>query len=184
MIRPDIIANRKAKKYSPRVLMARALWGGLRLPLFAWTPRPLWGWRRTVLRAFGARVGRDVHVYPSARIFAPWDLELGDACAIGDRAVIYNLGRISIGAAATISQQAHLCAGTHDFRDPAMPLLKPPIDIGAGAWICADAFIGPGVKVGGMAIIGARAVVVRDVGADTIVVGNPARVVGRREVRS
>jgi putative colanic acid biosynthesis acetyltransferase WcaF len=108
-----------------------------------------------------------------------------DNAAVGDRVIIYNLGIISIGRDATISQHAHLCAGTHDFRRADMPLVKSPISIGAGAWICADAFVGPGVTVGPMAVVGARAVVVRDVADHVVVVGNPAHVVGeRRTVRS
>ena len=137
-----------------------------------------------MLRMFGARVGAEVHVYPSVRIAMPWNLELGDWAAIGDEALIYNLGRVRIGAHATVSYRAHLCAGTHDFNDPALPLLKPPIDIKAGAWIGTDAFIGPGVTVGAGALIGARAVVVANVAERNIVAGNPARVIGVRRVGS
>ena len=134
-----------------------------------------------MLRLFGAQVGADVHVYPTVRITIPWNLTLQDGCAVGDHAVIYALGSINIGARATISQYAHLCAGSHDWRDPAMPLLKPTIEIGADAWICADAFIGPSVKIGDGAIVGARAVVMKDVAPKTIVAGNPARKIGERD---
>jgi putative colanic acid biosynthesis acetyltransferase WcaF len=176
----DIAANRKARKWSPTELIGRALWEILRGPLFAWTPRPLWAWRRGVLRIFGARIGRNVHVHPSVRIAVPWNLHMDDNAALGDRVIVYSLGLISIGANATVSQHAHLCAGTHDHCRADMQLLKPPISIGAGAWICTDAFVGPGVSVGEMAIVGARAVVVKDVAAHMIVVGNPARVAGKR----
>jgi putative colanic acid biosynthesis acetyltransferase WcaF len=126
-----------------------------------------------VLRLFGARVGAQAHVYASARIAMPWNLELGDFSAVGEHALIYNLGSVRIGAHATVSYRAHLCAGTHDFRDPKLPLLRPPIDIRPGVWIGTEAFIGPGVTVGDGALVGARAVVV----------GNPARVVGTRVMR-
>lgn len=111
------------------------------------------------------------------RITIPWNLDLGAQCAVGDRAILYALGPITIGARTAVSQGAHLCAGTHDLRDPTRPLLKPPIRIGDEAWICADAFIGPGVTVGRRAVVGARAVVVRDVEDETTVAGNPARVI-------
>ncbi|MFC3205340.1 colanic acid biosynthesis acetyltransferase WcaF [Aquamicrobium soli] len=144
-------------------------------PLFAFSPRPLWGWRRFLLRLFGAKVGRDVHVYPSTRITIPWNLSVGRQSAIGDRAIIYALGPIALGDRVTISQGAHLCAGTHDYCDPTMPLIKSPIIIESDAWICADAFVGPGVRVGAHAIVGARCVVMRDVKANAITIGNPAR---------
>jgi putative colanic acid biosynthesis acetyltransferase WcaF len=150
------------------------------MPLFRFSPRPLFGWRRVLLRWFGARIGRDAHVYPSARIYLPWNLTLGDQASIGEWALIYNLGPVSIGERATISHRAHLCAGTHDYRDPTLPLLRLPIEIGAQAWICADAFVGPGRRVGEGAIVGAAAVVVQDVAPWQIVAGNPARVIKAR----
>lgn len=151
-------------------------------PLFRYSPRPLFGWRRFLLRLFGARVGRQAHVYPSARVYLPWNLTLGAEASIGEWALVYNLGPVEIGAQATVSHRAHLCAGTHDYRDPALPLLRLPIVIGSQAWICADAFIGPNVRVGEGAIIGAAAVVVRDVPPWRIVAGNPARVIKTREL--
>ncbi|PTM41739.1 DapH/DapD/GlmU-related protein [Bosea sp. 124] len=176
----DIDANRRAIKWSRKQLLARALWELLRGPLFAWTPRPLWGWRRYVLRRFGARIGQRVHIHPDVRIAIPWTLDIGDDSAVGERAILYALGPITIGKRATISQNAHLCAGSHDFRNQSMTLLKPPIRIGDEAWICADAFIGPGVTIGDRAVAGARAVVMRDVAPGAIVIGNPARVTGSR----
>ena len=110
----------------------------------------------------------------------PWQLEVGDWSAIGEYVVVYSLGRISIGAQVTVSQRAHLCAGTHDFRRADMPLLRPPIRIEDRAWICADAFVGPDVVVGEGAVVGARGVVVRSVPPWTVVAGNPARPVGSR----
>lgn len=175
----DSSANRAARKYSSWEQLRRVLWGAGRW-LMRLSPRPCFGWRRLVLRTFGARIGAQVHVYPSAHIYMPWNIEIGEWAAIGDDALIYNLGRVRIGAHATISYRAHLCAGTHDFMVPDLPLLKPPIEIKAGAWIGTDAFIGPGVTIGEGAIVGARAVVVRNVQSGEIVAGNPARVVGVR----
>jgi putative colanic acid biosynthesis acetyltransferase WcaF len=175
----DIGANRYKRKWSRSELCGRALWA-LAQPLFQFSPRPCWAWRRWLLRRFGARIGRNVHIHPSVRIFIPWNLEAGDWSAIGFDALIYNLGVVRIGERVTVSQRAHLCAGTHDFRDPTMPLKKVPITIGNDAWICADAFVGPDVTVGEGAVVGARTVVVKDVSPWTIVAGNPAREIGRR----
>jgi putative colanic acid biosynthesis acetyltransferase WcaF len=169
----DIATNRGTRKWTRRELAGRLLWD-LMHPLFACSPRPLWGWRSALLRLFGASVGRDVHIFPTARITIPWNLSIGDEASIGDRAIVYALGPIDIGRQTTVSQGAHLCAGTHDYRDPTMPLIKAEIRIGAGAWICADAFIGPNVTVGDRAVAGARAVVMKDITADTVVAGNPA----------
>lgn len=172
-------ANREARKYSPREMGRRVLWM-LAQPLFRFSPRPCFGWRRFLLRIFGARVGSRVNIYGSATIYYPWNLEIGDLSSIGEHALIYNLGRIRIGSQVTISQRAHLCAGTHDFEQPDFPLLKPPIEVGDQAWICADAFVGPGVRVGAGAVVGARAVVVKEVPEWTVVAGNPARTIRRR----
>lgn len=177
---PDIVSNRQARKWSRREMLARALWEVLSVPLFSWTPRIFWAWRRGVLRLFGASIGPGVHIHPSVRITIPWNLTIGANVGIGDGAILYALGPISIGDNSTVSQYAHLCAGTHDFRGPDMSLLKPRIEIGEGAWICADAFIGPGVRVGAMSVVSARGVVMRDVQGAAIVRGNPAEVVGTR----
>lgn len=136
-----------------------------------------------LLRAFGASVGHGVHVDPTARIVIPWNLSIADHASIGDRALIYNLGVVRIGSRATISHQAHLCAGSHDYRDPALPLLRLPIDIGADAWVCAQAFVGPGLVVGEGAIVAAGAVVTRSIEAWVISGGNPARPIGQRVMR-
>jgi putative colanic acid biosynthesis acetyltransferase WcaF len=178
----EIGTNRAARKYTFGEIASRILWEGGQIA-FRFSPRPCFGWRRFVLRCFGARVGHEVHIYNSARIYFPWNLAIGDWSAIGEGAFIYNLGPVTIGKQVTISQRAHLCAGTHDYTDPTMPLLKPPIEIGDQAWVCADAFVGPGVKVGQGAVVGARAVVVKSVETWTIVAGNPAREIKRRQFK-
>ena len=135
-----------------------------------------------MLRLFGAKIGRHVHIYPSVKFAVPWKLTVKDEVAIGNGVIIYNFGPIAIGFRATVSQFALLCAGTHDYNRADMPLVKPPIFIGEGAWICADAFVGPGVTVGDFAIVGARAVVVKPVAPFDVVVGNPARIIGKRSM--
>jgi putative colanic acid biosynthesis acetyltransferase WcaF len=176
----DVEQNRQARKYSSGEMIRRVLWT-LVQPLLRFSPRICFGWRRFLLRCFGAKIGRRVHVYSSATIYFPWNLEAGDDSAIGEGALIYNLGRVTLGERVTISHRAHLCAGTHDHTKPDFPLLRPPITIGSEAWICADAFVGPGVTVGEGAIVGARAVAMKDVKPRVIVIGNPARESKARE---
>lgn len=181
--RLDLASNRSARKYAPGEMVRRMLWMVGRL-LFRYSPRPCFGWRRFVLRCFGAEIGEQVHIYNTAAIYHPWNLTVGAWSAVGEDALIYNLGPVTIGAQATISQRAHLCAGTHDHTDPAMPLLKPPITVEDQAWICADAFIGPDVTVGEGAVVGARAVAVDDVAPWVVVAGNPARMIRPRHLKS
>ena len=178
----DIAANRRATKYVRSELIRRVLWG-MATPLFRLSPRICFGWRRFLLRLFGAKVGRQTNIYNSAIIYMPWNLTIGEQSSIGEWALIYNLGPITIGSQTTISQRVHLCAGTHDYTDPTLPLLKPPIVIDDQAWICADAFVGPDVTVGKGAIAGARAVVTRDVESWTIVAGNPAIFIKNRKMK-
>jgi len=175
----DIAANRQAQKYGRRELTGRILWN-LAQPLFRFSPRSLFAWRRWLLRRFGAIIGREVRIDNTVHIQFPWLLEVGDFAAIGEGARIYNLGAVAVGARVTISQFAHLCAGTHDYTKPAMPLRRLPIVVGDDAWICADAFIGPNVSVGTGAVVGARAAVFDDVKAWTVVGGNPARFIQER----
>jgi putative colanic acid biosynthesis acetyltransferase WcaF len=178
----DIAANRGARKYSWSELCLRVLWGMAQIG-FRFSPRPCFAWRCFLLRCFGARIGKAVHLYNSARICFPWNLRIGDWSAVGEEVLIYNLGTVTIGERATISHGAHLCAGTHDYTRLDLPLLKPPIAIQDQAWVCADAFVGPGVTVGQGAVVGARAVVIRDVSPWTVVAGNPAKVVKQRELK-
>jgi putative colanic acid biosynthesis acetyltransferase WcaF len=178
----DVSANRAAAKYTTSEQARRVLWGCGRL-LFRAAPRPCYGFRRWLLRQFGANVGVNVHISPTAVVYFPWMLAVADHAAVGDGALLYNLGPMIIGPRATISQRAHLCGGSHDHADPAMPLLRLPITVEADAWICADAFVGPGVTVGQGAVVGARAAVFRNVEPWTIVGGNPAKVIGQRKLR-
>lgn len=178
----DVAANRRAGKYCRSEQVRRVLWA-LVMPLFRFSPRICFGWRRFLLSLFGAKVGAQTHIYNSAIIYMPWNLNIGEQSSIGEWALIYNLGPITIGNRTTISQRVHLCAGTHDYTDPALPLIKPPIEIKDQAWICADAFVGPNVTVGEGAIVGARAVVSKDVEPWAIVAGNPAKFIRRRELK-
>jgi putative colanic acid biosynthesis acetyltransferase WcaF len=175
-----VIQNRATRRWTRRELIGRILWGMFR-PLFRFSPQIFWGWRVALLRLFGAKIGRRVQIYPTVDIIIPWNIVAGDESAIGNHVILYALGPISLGKRVTVSQGAHLCAGTHDWRRADRPLLKPPIVIDDDSWICADAFIGPAVKIGAGAIVGARAVVMKDVAPGDIMVGNPARRIQRNE---
>ncbi len=178
----DIQSSRAARPYSRNEYFGRILWM-LVWPLFRCSPRPLFGWRRFVLRCFGAQVGRNVHIYPSVRIEIPWNLSIGDESSLGENVLVYSLGPVTIAARTTVSHNAHLCAGSHDYRDPGLTLLRLPITIGADAWICAQSFIGPGVVIGDGAVVGACAVVMQAVEPWAVVAGNPAEFVKNRVLK-
>jgi putative colanic acid biosynthesis acetyltransferase WcaF len=170
--------------FTRRSRLARALFASCWLLLAAWTPPPLRGWRRLILRAFGARLGRGANIYGSARIWHPRHLTMGDHATLGPRVNCYCQAPITIGDHAVVSQDATLCAGTHDYEDPAFQLCTRPIVLGAHCWIAAEAFVGPGVQVGAYAVLGARGVAMRDLEAHVVHTGNPAVAIKRRRLAS
>jgi putative colanic acid biosynthesis acetyltransferase WcaF len=153
----------------------RALWGLVRPLLFRPSPKVMHGWRRFLLRLFGARIAPGAIVHPSVRIWAPWNLEMGPNACLSPEVDCYSVDRITLGANAVVSRRGFLCTATHDPDLPDMPLVTAPITIGPEAWVAADVFVGPGVAVGEGAVVGARASVFGDVPPWTVVVGNPAR---------
>lgn len=169
-----------APSFSLANRLLRFLWSIVYLLFFRYSPRPLHGWRGFLLRCFGADLGRHVHIYPAVKIWAPWNLVVGDFVGVGDGATLYSMGRITIGDYVTVSQGVHLCAGSHDYNSPNFQLFVAPINIGKQVWICAEAFVGPGVSVGDGAVIGARAVLFKDAESLGVYVGNPAKLVKYR----
>jgi putative colanic acid biosynthesis acetyltransferase WcaF len=165
--------------YSNRELFLRVTWGLIEFLTFSISPRLLYGWRNVILRLMGAKIGKGVKIYPSARIMYPWLLEVGDNTTISWGVKIYDLGKISIGSGTMISQYAHLCGGSHNYTSGHFELLRTGLTIGSNVWIAADAFIGPGVIVHDGSIVAARAVVIKDVDGGTMVAGNPAKVIGK-----
>lgn len=163
-----------------REKVRRVFWSVARTTLFHMSPHNAYRFRATLLRAFGASIGSHCTIRRTAAVYYPWNLTMGRLSALGDQVVVYNLARVTIGDRATVSQEAYLCAGTHDYRSPAMPLVTRPIGIGDDAWICARAFVGPGVTVGEGAILGAAAATSHDLQPWTIYVGNPAAVLKAR----
>ena len=163
--------------------IGRALWGVVWLLLFRPSPRVLRGWRRLLLRLFGARIGRGAKIMPSAKVWAPWNLTMQEEATLSHDVDCYCVAPVTIGAHATVSQYSYLCTATHDETDPNMRLLTAPIAIGAGAWVCADVFVAPGVTIEEGAVIGARSSVFKDMPAWTICYGHPCRAVRSREMK-
>ena len=154
---------------------ARLLWSLAWLLLFRPSPKPLHAWRRGLLRLFGARLGRGVVVHASVRVWAPWNLEMGDFSSLAPFVDCYCVDRIRLGRCVTVSQYSFLCTASHDIDSLDMRLTTAPIALQDHVWIAADAFVAPGVTVAAGAVVGARASVFRNVPAWTVVGGNPAQ---------
>jgi putative colanic acid biosynthesis acetyltransferase WcaF len=169
--------------YSFKHKLARVLWGALWPIVFRISPRLCYGWRRFWLRLFGASIGDGVRVYHNVRCNMPWKVTIGDNALVGPNAELYCVGNIHIGTNTVISQRAYVCAGTHDYQDPSFPVVPGDITIGDSVWVCADAFVGPGVTMGDGSIAAARAVVTKDVEAWAIVGGNPAKFIKTRSLK-
>lgn len=159
------------------------LWRIVQGTLFRRSPQFAYGFRRWLLRLFGAQIGRKVLIRASARVTYPWKVSIGDYSWISDEVVLYSLGRIDVGAHAVVSQRSYLCAGDHDADMPDFPIRGLPIVIEDGAWIATDVFIGPGVTVHQYAIVGARSSVFKDIPAAMVCHGTPCKPVRPRMCR-
>ncbi|MEM6853863.1 MAG: putative colanic acid biosynthesis acetyltransferase [Planctomycetota bacterium] len=165
--------------------LKRLVWTVVEATAFRWTWPTWYGYRAWLLRRFGADIHPDARIRRTCRFTCPWNLKMGANTATGDRVIFYCLGPVTVGERVTISQYAHLCAGSHDFTDPVlMPLLRPPIAIEDDAWIATDAFVGPNVTVGEGALLGARGCAFKDLKPWTIYGGNPAKELKPREVKT
>jgi len=159
----------------------RLLWNIAWGILFRFSPRPFFAWRALLLRLFGARLGPTCKFYPSSRVWAPWNLICADLVAVADGAEIYNPAPIRIGSHAILSQNSYLCGATHDFDDPAFPLLAYAMEVGPYAWICARACVAPGVNVSEGAVLGLASVATRNLESWSVYAGAPAVKVKERQ---
>ena len=171
-VMPDCFRGRSA--------LVVQLWWLVQASLFSWSPQFAYGFRRWLLRLFGAQVGQGVVIRPSVTITYPWKVSIGDYAWVGDNVVLYSLGEIEIGAHAVVSQSSYLCAADHDYTDSSFPIRSRKITIGSEAWVAADVFVAPGVTIGHAAVIGARSSVFADMPAGMVCFGYPCRPVKQR----
>jgi putative colanic acid biosynthesis acetyltransferase WcaF len=163
--------------------LGRVLWGLVWVVFFRPSPKVFHAWRRFLLRIFGAKLGKGAVVHASCRIWAPWNLEMGEYSCLSHYVDCYCVDSIKIGAHATVSQYSYLCTATHDESDPHMKLVTASIEIGDQAWVCADVFVGPGVRIGEGTVVGARSSVFSDLPDWMVCYGTPARPVRKREIK-
>lgn len=166
--------------FSAQNRIKRLFWNIFYALFIKYSPKPFHKWRVFWLRVFGAKVGRGVHVYPKVKIWAPWNLILKDYCGIGNGAILYAQGNITIGYKSVISQGAHICAGTHDYTLPGFPLITKPIVIHDFVWIAAEVFVHPGVEIYEGAVIGARSVVTQSMPQWMVCAGFPCKPIKER----
>lgn len=164
--------------------IVRFLWSIVWTLLARPIPRRLLNnWKCFLLRLFGAKIHKTSVVYSSVRIYMPWNLEMAEYSCLAPEVDCYNPAKIRIGAHATVSQKAYLCAASHDIYSHKYPLVTAEINIGDQAWIGAAAYIGLGVTIGQGAVVGATASVYKDVEPWTVVGGNPAKFIKKREIK-
>lgn len=172
---------RHVSLWTTREKIVRLVWAVVQATLFRMSFHTWYRWRVWLLNRFGARIDRAARIRRTVRIEIPWNITIGHSSSIGDRVTLYALGPITLADRVSISQNAHLCAGTHDATVPDLPLLRPPIIVENDVWIAADVFVGPGVTLREGSLLGARACVFKDTEPWTIYGGNPAKPLKKRE---
>lgn len=163
--------------YPRRETLKRWLWLVVEKTLFRWSPRSCHLWRAWLLRFFGAHIAApaEVVIFPTVTVHFPWKLTLESRSMLGPHVRVYNIAPIHLGFGANVSQFSYLCSGGHDYTQWSLPTTFGPITIGSNAWIAADVFVGPGVEIGELAVVGARSVVVTSMPPRKICLGHPCR---------
>ena len=158
----------------------RIVWSVIWILLFRPSPRIFHSWRRFLLVAFGAKIEKGAHIYPSVKVWAPWNLSMKKNACLGDYVNCYNVSTVEVGANSTVSQYSYLCTASHDYSNKDMELIVGSIIIGSDVWITADVFIGPGLKISNGAVILARSSVFNDIPELIIAAGTPAIPIKKR----
>ena len=169
--------------FSRRHRIHRLAWGISWIVLAAWTPKFFRPWRIALLRLFGAQIGNNVDVRGSARVWYPPNLRMDDHTILAEGVNCYCMNRVILHERTVVSQRVFLCGGDHDIRSRQLPLVTKPIEIGPDAWVAAEAFIGPGSRISEGSVVGARAVVFKELDPWSVYAGNPAQKVSVRHLK-
>lgn len=180
---PDL--SKYKNKLSFKNKLARLIWNITSIFLFRLFPSRIFKrWRRLILVCFGAKMAKSASVHSSAKIWAPWNLIMGENSTISDNVDCYNVSKVIIGDNVTISQRVFLCTASHNIRSSKHELISFPIKIKNNVWVAAESFIGMNVTIGEGAVVGARAAIFKDVDPWNIVGGNPSRTIGLRHIKN
>lgn len=156
------------------------LWWLVQALFFKTSPQFMYGWRRFLLRRFGAKVGKGVILRPGVHTQFPWKVSIGDYSWIGDDVVLYSLGDIRIGNNVVVSQKTYLCTGSHKYTSTAFDIFSLPIVLEDECWLATDVYVAPGVTIGRGTVVGARSSVFKSLPAGTICTGSPAKPIRNR----
>jgi len=151
------------------------IWWIVQSIFFKMSPQVMYGWRRFLLRAFGAKIGKGVIIRPSTQITYPWKISIGDYSWIGDEVVLYSLGDIEIGSNTVISQRSYICTGSHYYDSENFDIYSQKITIGDKCWLATDVYVAPGITIGNFTVVGARSSVFKDLPSNKVCIGNPAK---------
>jgi len=176
----DLKLFKLPKNFRGKNIFIVQLWWLIQATLFRLSPQFLYGWRRFLLRVFGANIGKKVIIRPSVTVTYPWKITIGSNSWIGDDVVLYSLGEISIGSNTVISQKSYLCAGSHDYKKKNFPIYAKSINIMNGCWLATDVFVAPGIIIEENTVVGARSSVFNNLPKNKICIGNPAKPVKDR----
>jgi len=170
--------------YPKMIIIKRYIWYWVWLLFIRPLPKKFfYGWIRMWYRFFGAKVSPVSYIHPSAYVFMPWNLEMAPYSTIGSHTDIYNAAPIKLGRNCVVSERAYLCTASHNIQSSKHEQVEKPIILEDRSWVAAEAFVGMGVIIGEGAVVGARAAVFKDVEPWTVVGGNPAIFIKKREIK-
>ena len=178
----DLSKFKLPKNFRGRSAIYVQLWWLVHSLLFKTSPQFLYGWRRFLLRSFGAQIGIKVIIRPSVQVTYPWKVKIGDYSWIGDEVVLYSLGEIEVGANTVISQRSYICTGSHDYNKENFPIFAKKITIENSCWLATDVFVAPGLRIEKGTVVGARSSVFNDLKAFSIYAGSPAKFIRKRNI--
>lgn len=169
------------KGFRGKSVVTVQFWWFIQSFFFKLSPQFLYGWRRFLLRCFGAEIGKKVIIRPSVKITYPWKVKIGDYSWIGDDVVLYSLGDIIIGKNTVVSQKSYICTGTHDYSKIDFPILAKKIVIEDECWLATDVFVSPGIVIKKGTVVGARSTVTKNLDGNSIYVGSPTKFIKKRK---
>ena len=176
----NLKAYKTPNNFRGRCAFTVQLWWIVQAMLFSTSPQIMFGWRRFLLRCFGAKIGKKVLIRPSVKTTYPWNLSIGDYSWIGDEVVLYSLGEIEIGEHTVISQRSYICTASHKYNAPEFSIYSEKVSVGAQCWLAADVYVAPGLIIEDGVVVGARSTVLSDLKGYKVYVGSPVKCIKDR----